>query len=327
MQQEEEFYRWRESVNFKNGVKIATIQQNLLTMDNATHAAFLPAQEVQKRNIACFDIVTTIVETESNETYNVSWLDSAENTERVVFISGSRPEENFVQPAQKPFPVVTYFSDDGKSKSLYAGKLKQILEDADKETQIERTQDHWQFLDDFSRLKAPFNKFNTDCTHSEDFLINHLFMQNSVYKMIKVALVRAALNPEKFYNLTSISLVIHSRKDVCVLCTRKLAAVLINTNRAGELSKKLRKICASNIAIADDVCMMMLAASQLPFESRREMSGHDGFVRSVAHGTIDPAHPNTRQYYVQIPNCNVDEAHSWKCPAGDLLEEITFSLI
>lgn len=224
----------------------------------------------------------------------------------IAFVSGSEPHDNFRNT--HGFVIGDYFGSD-VAKQKYAKLLIECYDSITGKHNCSPSffvnnwgQNYYDFLRSFANRTDPrFSIFNLDFTHSEDILINTMIslgtLRNKIIEMTSTFLQSCSCSSQ--IEIASIHLFIHSKYDLCTMCSKKFSALSNYMNcRLDNMTKSLRS--KYNLSPTQPACV---TSSRLEYEGRRRYFGIDKLYNDhLACKVYDYAKCG---YYVQtLVHCN-----------------------
>lgn len=316
MEQVEEFFRWRHCVSCSAGTDLIGMQRQLLDVETTTQTAM--KKKARKRNIASFDIAVNIQDTVTGVTSVVTLQDALDKADIGVAFSGLHPKNNFTDASAFPYKVMDSFTDI-TAPWWYAKQLAAAFRAFNGGSGFDTVDigRHGQsnpinivdFLDSYCSKQGEVsleeqNLFVDLFHHSEDRILISEILNGGLYTDIARLVTAHCSEPLAAYSVTAVNFVLHSRLDLCQLCSRKVAVVAGLVNKGNGFYSKLSRSVATckNTFVIPNIHFSITAISNEPYQERRFAAGHDNLT-----GSTCVIYPRVRQdhdcnMYIQTVN-------------------------
>lgn len=287
----EENFRWRYQLEStaEYDIKYASIQSALATRQNFAQSYVLAGCE--HRNLALYTLNVTVCDETSKQVQTIELSINSSS----IFVSGAEPARNFA--ADFDLPVYSYFQDFS-SRKAYAKMLCQVLSSYyEGDSSDALGMEMIRFLEQYGQTRKVSNeqnyKFGLNYMHSEDLIMKHILFGNAIVRDIQTILSGLENCTILFANLF-----IHTRRDACCLCTRKVAAMVKHINKQN-LSKALQTVIHSSNSLCSNFKIITVVSSQDIHKDRRIYHGHDEHTFACTPTIVNPRISICKKYYIQ----------------------------
>lgn len=305
----DERWRWRSgNISFAmNGqtIQLDTIMQRIKNVE----IRCWPHMKNLRRNVATCSLAVTMI-AETGHLF-CKEVDIAVDDKTTIHISGCNPKESIV--SEEGFSTSDMFSyPDGRQE--YARELFKLFDNMDDNfkanvlSQYEETHDIGMgdvmlFLSNYSENPARKGAvFNNYFTHSEDFIIHNLLFRNGLIDLL-VKIFSSCDDCQG--SIVSMHLLIHSKLDICSLCSRKLAAVnnFLNSKGIESYLEIVRRDYPNLCWISShngQTMWTVFTQSRLELGQRRIECGHDNHSHRKAlvdYSTMLSTVSTAQKYY------------------------------